>query len=188
MGNPGRLISRGFSVQDTGSMNPTPLMMADQHECPACGDQAQATGRRKPRVVYRCPCGLEFEVMTPGGDPARGVAPRRKATGSGKDCRPTSRSEASRSAPGPLASMLEKHRDGGRRRRPVPTRGHCRTSDPCPTSTGIDGGRSQAGRAGGVAVKKPTILVGLGQGGRLDSRSNWTPSGLFSKSRTASEP
>ena len=77
------------------------------HECPACGDQAKATGRRNRRVAYRCQCGLEFEVLTPG-------PPRPKAGDSGNPYRPASRSKASRSAPGPLASMLERHRDRGR--------------------------------------------------------------------------
>ena len=53
----------------------------------------------------------------------------------------------------------------------------------------VGGGRSQAGRAGGLIRKNRTILVGLGSGpGGVGSRSNWTPSGSFSKSRTASEP
>jgi hypothetical protein len=44
--------------------------MADQHECPVCGEQAWATGRRGRRVNYECECGLEFEVMTPGSGSA----------------------------------------------------------------------------------------------------------------------
>ncbi len=77
--------------------HPTFPTMADQHECLLCGDQAQATGRRNRTVIYRCQCGLEFEVMIPGF---------------GKPYRPKSRSEASRSAPGPLAPMLKRHRGG----------------------------------------------------------------------------
>jgi len=105
MENPRRLKPGVLSVQDSGSMNqPTLPTMADQCECPACCDQATAIGRRNRTVFYRCQCGLEFEVMTPGFGSFRGSADRL-----------TPRSEASRSTPGPLASMLLRHRDGGQR-------------------------------------------------------------------------
>ncbi len=78
------------------------------HECPACGDQAPATGRRNRSVFYRCQCGLEFEVMTPG-------SPRPKADDSRNPYRLSSGSDASLTGQGAFASMLERHRDGGRR-------------------------------------------------------------------------
>jgi len=84
---------------------PTLPTMADQYECPACGDQATAVGWRKRLVIYQCPaCSLVFEVLSPKNGSFRGSADRL-----------TPRSGASRSTPGPLMSMLLRHRDGGRR-------------------------------------------------------------------------